>query len=400
MTPGRPRPPARPPARARARPAARPGGPSPGGAPPAARSSCGPRARARRRSAGRPRARRPRPAGSRPGRRGATRPASRPAPRRAGARATASRSQASSQGASSSGVRIARAPATSLRSSAPVRGPPRGEGAGAEPSIPIPADRSILDQRSGRGAIRSRSQCDPPARHRAARRPSAARAADPARRLGAARAPPRSPPAWRWPAPPPRRPRPGHAPTTTASSSVRPTFSWEADGGRPTRYEVYVELPARPAQGRRRDAARAGRQPQRDRRRSPCPTTPGCAGSSAASTGRAGQRDRRGRRGARSAWPPPPARPRSPARPPAITRTPTPLFTWSGGRVSSRWSILNPAGTPVQTGEVPSAERPGRARGAPRRQLPVPRRAAESRGGRGPAGHRTGSRSTPSRRAR
>ena len=41
--------------------------------------------------------------------------------------------------------------------------------------------------------------------------------------------------------------------------------------------------------------------------------------------------------------------------PPAITRTPTPTFTWSGGRVSSRWSILNPAGTPVQTGEVPTA---------------------------------------------
>ena len=41
--------------------------------------------------------------------------------------------------------------------------------------------------------------------------------------------------------------------------------------------------------------------------------------------------------------------------PSPITRNPTPLFTWSGGRVSSRWSILNPAGTPVQSGEVPTA---------------------------------------------
>ena len=72
--------------------------------------------------------------------------------------------------------------------------------------------------------------------------------------------------------------------------------------------------------------------------------------------------------------------------PPAITRTPTPTFTWSGGRVSSRWSILNPAGTPVQTGEVPTASGPGRAGPAPGRELPVPRRAAESRGGRGAAG--------------
>jgi hypothetical protein len=40
--------------------------------------------------------------------------------------------------------------------------------------------------------------------------------------------------------------------------------------------------------------------------------------------------------------------------PPAITRSPRPTFTWSGTRVASRWSILDPAATPIQSGEVPT----------------------------------------------
>jgi hypothetical protein len=51
----------------------------------------------------------------------------------------------------------------------------------------------------------------------------------------------------------------------------------------------------------------------------------------------------------------PPGAPAITAAPPAITSNAAPLFRWSGERVSSRWSILNAAGSPVRSGELPSA---------------------------------------------
>jgi hypothetical protein len=49
-----------------------------------------------------------------------------------------------------------------------------------------------------------------------------------------------------------------------------------------------------------------------------------------------------------------PSQPTITIAPPAIGRNPTPTFAWSGTRSSSAWSILNPAGTPVLSGEVPT----------------------------------------------
>ena len=43
------------------------------------------------------------------------------------------------------------------------------------------------------------------------------------------------------------------------------------------------------------------------------------------------------------------------ATPPGLSNNTAPAFSWTGTRTSSRWTILNAAGTPVQGGQVPTA---------------------------------------------
>ncbi len=128
---------------------------------------------------------------------------------------------------------------------------------------------------------------------------------------------------------------------------LRPTFSWVA--GAATSYEVYVELPSGPlkvadAPSSSLTATSTVALPDDMRLRWFVRAITGGSQTDTLLTAR---------RYIQVATSPGP--PSITGAPPAITRTATPTFTWSGGRVSSRWSILNPAGTPVQTGEVPTA---------------------------------------------
>lgn len=50
----------------------------------------------------------------------------------------------------------------------------------------------------------------------------------------------------------------------------------------------------------------------------------------------------------------PPGAPNITGAPPSISNNPAPLFTWSGSRYSSRWSIVNASGLAIRSGEVPS----------------------------------------------
>jgi hypothetical protein len=134
-------------------------------------------------------------------------------------------------------------------------------------------------------------------------------------------------------------------PDDDAVVGLRPTFGWNA--GSASRYEVYVELPSGPlkvADATSTTATATVPVPDDSRLRW---FVRAISGSSQTDTDEA---DRRYIRVATSPGPP-----TITGAPPAITRGPQPTFTWSGTRVSSRWSILNPAGQPVQTGEVPTA---------------------------------------------
>jgi hypothetical protein len=134
-------------------------------------------------------------------------------------------------------------------------------------------------------------------------------------------------------------------PDDDAVVGLRPTFGWNA--GSASRYEVYVELPSGPlkvADATSTTATATVPVPDDSRLRW---FVRAISGASQTDTDEA---DRRYIRVATSPGPP-----TITGAPPAITRGPQPTFTWSGTRVSSRWSILNPAGQPVQTGEVPTA---------------------------------------------
>ena len=140
------------------------------------------------------------------------------------------------------------------------------------------------------------------------------------------------------------------SPDADAVVGLRPTFGWLPAAAVPIGYEVYVELPSGPVKVA--DAASSTTLNAISTVALPDDTrvrwfVRAVSGTSVTDTLPA---ERRFIRVATSPGPP-----TITGAPPAITRTPTPTFTWSGGRVSSRWSILNPAGTPVQTGEVPTA---------------------------------------------
>ncbi len=126
------------------------------------------------------------------------------------------------------------------------------------------------------------------------------------------------------------RPRP----TRTRWWASSPTFSWEGRSIGPTRYEVIAELPGGDVKVAETATGGATKPPQPSR----CPTT----GGAVVREGRRGprRRDAHGNPQVRpvATSPGPPA---VTASPPAIGRNPSPVFAWSGNRVSSRWSILN-----------------------------------------------------------
>ncbi len=141
------------------------------------------------------------------------------------------------------------------------------------------------------------------------------------------------------------------SPVNDAVVGLRPTFSWEgAFLPTPNRYEVYVELPGGAVEVARvaapaTTATATVALPDDTRLRwfVRAAGGPGPGGDTSIAT----------RRRIQVATPPGP--PAITGSPPAITRNPAPLFSWAGGRVSSRWSILNAGGTPVQSGAAASA---------------------------------------------
>jgi len=136
--------------------------------------------------------------------------------------------------------------------------------------------------------------------------------------------------------------------------NVRPTFSWEEDGNA-ARYDVWVELPTGPLKVADGTPPALGGNPSATAV-VPLPDDARLRWFVRSYNGQGGLReetDADRRRTVRVASSPGP--PTITGAPAAITRTPTPIFTWSGARASSRWSILNPSGAPVQSGDVPSA---------------------------------------------
>ena len=142
------------------------------------------------------------------------------------------------------------------------------------------------------------------------------------------------------------------SPENDAVVSQRPTFGWEgSSSGSLARTEVYVDAGAGPLKVAEvppgAASATATIALPDDTRMQWFVRNVGSAGNTVLETNVAL------RRYIRVATSPGP--PTITGAPPAITRTPSPTFTWAGTRVSSRWSILNPAGAPVQSGEVPTA---------------------------------------------
>jgi hypothetical protein len=146
------------------------------------------------------------------------------------------------------------------------------------------------------------------------------------------------------------------SPEDEGVTGVRPTFGWTAGtpagGGALVRYEVLVELP-----GGQVEVAEAGATarsavskvdlPDDTRLRWSVRLVVGAAGAAIEETP---VLQRRYIRVATT-----PVAPSITGAPPAITRTAAPLFTWTGTRVSSRWSVLNAAGAVVRSGDVASA---------------------------------------------
>jgi hypothetical protein len=139
------------------------------------------------------------------------------------------------------------------------------------------------------------------------------------------------------------------SPANGEAVGQQPTFRWVA--GAASRYEVYAELPSGPlkvadAPSTSLSATSTVALPDDTRLR----WFVRAIGSGGATAGETAPAARWTIQVATT-----PGAPTITGAPPAIARNPSPTFTWAGTRVSSRWSILSPAGTAVQSGEVPTA---------------------------------------------